>query len=454
MRNQRNKRVRITDKIDRFSELPDSILSHILSFLCTKTAIRTSVLSKRWRLVWASLPNLDFQYGPGKPQHSSHSFTAFVNHVLTLRDNSQINTFRFSAHLDVDPNLVEECISYAVCHNVQELKIRAFCSRRPVEIAPEFLTCQSLRVLKLTCASSMSLVLPKTLGLPNLRTLHLKHFMFSEKNFNGEIFSSCLSLETLVLCKCMIKPRDKLMILNISALQLKNLEILYWRCPWLYNYEQAIFVATPKLTSIRIEGHISPVCFKEELTCLNRVYIDLCCPSSCATIDLKDRKRKTAENLMSMLGDLSHVRSLTLSLKTIEIFSSIPNLREREFYTLRNLTFLRFKTEHKCTEITIPINIMVYLLKSSGSAKTLVVDLPKILSTTPHLKEQKLSTLGDLKHIKLKAGRKGMNVTIPVNVMTYLLGSSPCVENLVVEFPEVVSCTFFKKKLVLKQNLK
>ncbi|KAH9736944.1 F-box/LRR-repeat protein [Citrus sinensis] len=45
---------------DRISCLPDEILCHILSFLPTKNAVATCVLSSKWRLVWALLPNLCF----------------------------------------------------------------------------------------------------------------------------------------------------------------------------------------------------------------------------------------------------------------------------------------------------------------------------------------------------------------------------------------------------------
>ncbi|KAK2990256.1 hypothetical protein RJ640_014708 [Escallonia rubra] len=46
--------------MDRISQLPELILHHILSFLPTKEAARTSALSKTWLSAWSTNPILDF----------------------------------------------------------------------------------------------------------------------------------------------------------------------------------------------------------------------------------------------------------------------------------------------------------------------------------------------------------------------------------------------------------
>ncbi|CAN0879629.1 F-box/LRR-repeat protein At5g02910 [Linum grandiflorum] len=47
-------------RIDRPSDLPDTLLHHILSFVNTKSLIRTSILCRRWTYVWKDVHVLNF----------------------------------------------------------------------------------------------------------------------------------------------------------------------------------------------------------------------------------------------------------------------------------------------------------------------------------------------------------------------------------------------------------
>lgn len=53
---KRNKK----DDKDNISEFPDHVLLHIMSLMDTKSAVRTCVLSKRWKDLCKRLTNLTF----------------------------------------------------------------------------------------------------------------------------------------------------------------------------------------------------------------------------------------------------------------------------------------------------------------------------------------------------------------------------------------------------------
>ncbi|XP_004294480.1 PREDICTED: F-box protein At1g19070-like [Fragaria vesca subsp. vesca] len=81
---------------DRINVLPDALPSHILSCIdpkLTKCVVRTSILSKRWKNMWASVPNLYFN---DQDFSSSAGFITFVDHALDIRDSSAIKKFDLS----------------------------------------------------------------------------------------------------------------------------------------------------------------------------------------------------------------------------------------------------------------------------------------------------------------------------------------------------------------------
>ncbi|KAM0049935.1 putative F-box domain-containing protein [Helianthus debilis subsp. tardiflorus] len=82
---------RIKNEEDRLSSLPEEVVSHILSLMPTKFAVRTSILSWRWRYSWMSVTNLDFD--DGHPYHDLNCFTKFVDRVLELQKSPQVKVF-------------------------------------------------------------------------------------------------------------------------------------------------------------------------------------------------------------------------------------------------------------------------------------------------------------------------------------------------------------------------
>ncbi|KAI8002897.1 putative F-box/LRR-repeat protein [Camellia lanceoleosa] len=238
MKRKRNQRKRkpIDDgegeEEDRISRLPDSILHKILSSMDDLvSAIETCVLSKR-----STLPNLRFDFD----QFLSHQtdayydttiprFTCFLNQVL-----SNLCRFYFSSDYFVDQCLVKKCICYAVCHNVQQLHVGAFCFPTPYEFPRCFINCGSLKQLKLVYCEYNSMPWDTPLGLPGLKTLDLHRFAHGSSNFITQTVANCPNLETLILDYLYLE------CLNINAPQLRKLELCYQRHSISESYESKI----------------------------------------------------------------------------------------------------------------------------------------------------------------------------------------------------------------------
>ena len=87
--------------VDRISKLPDSVILHILALLPTVEVIRTSLISKRWRHLWNSVPALEFCDVGVEEQ----KFYNFVNECLEHRmigkcrvNDLGINRFKLEMH--------------------------------------------------------------------------------------------------------------------------------------------------------------------------------------------------------------------------------------------------------------------------------------------------------------------------------------------------------------------
>ncbi|CAA7053883.1 unnamed protein product [Microthlaspi erraticum] len=118
-------------ELDPLSSLPDEVRSHILSFLTTKEAASTSLLSKRWRNLFALVPNLDIDDSvflhpeKGKRERDGilQSFMEFVDRVLALQRDSPIKKLSLKCSTGVSPLRVNFWIRNVLRRGVSELDL-------------------------------------------------------------------------------------------------------------------------------------------------------------------------------------------------------------------------------------------------------------------------------------------------------------------------------------------
>jgi len=115
-------------KMDLLRNVSDELICHILSFLTTKEAALTSVLSKRWRNLLAYVPNLDIddntflhpEMGKGDREDIRELFMDFVDRVLALQGDSPIKKVSINC-VGVDSVRVDAWIRNVMLRGVSEL---------------------------------------------------------------------------------------------------------------------------------------------------------------------------------------------------------------------------------------------------------------------------------------------------------------------------------------------
>ncbi|KAK7818462.1 f-box/lrr-repeat protein [Quercus suber] len=248
---------------DGINRLPCKVLCHILSFLPTKYAVGTSILSTTWKNLWSSVPNLNFddelllhgrRPGSKSTEDLRVSFSSFVDRVLKLHNAPHIHRFHLKCGQDYEPSQVNAWICSAVRGKVQELDLCFPMRNSKYSLYCGLFTSASLVNLKL--GTKFVLNVPASVLLPSLKTLHLNSIEFSDDDSTHKLFSSCPVLEELSIVKCGMK---RIRCFKISGPILNRLTI---ECAIEDEYstkfcEYKIIIDTPALEYFRLYDFVA-----------------------------------------------------------------------------------------------------------------------------------------------------------------------------------------------------
>ncbi|CAJ2678306.1 unnamed protein product [Trifolium pratense] len=322
-----NKRGRRDSNEDRLSDLPDCVLLHILSFLNSKHAVQTCVLSPRWKLLWKCIPTLIL--------HSSEFSNAkklgiFVTKILNLRDTTpSLHTLDFERLGSFEPQrTLKEIINYACSHNTQ-LKKLGIC-------------------VKGLYSNGKRTLFPKYLNLPALTSLDLTYFTFcaSDNADHAEPFSSFNCLNNLIISSCTVTDAP---ILRISSATLVNLTMSYNSSDF-PKFE----LFAPSLYTITFEGVPHQRLCGSSLSSIKQVNIE-------ADI-FSNRFEELPFVLFSWQQDLINIKSLTVAATNLKILSLVPDLFKAKLPSL----LCNLKTLKVCSRLTWLTKIRLTFDKSSN----------------------------------------------------------------------------------------
>uniref|UniRef100_A0A803LYH1 F-box domain-containing protein n=2 Tax=Chenopodium quinoa TaxID=63459 RepID=A0A803LYH1_CHEQI len=326
--------------VDRISGLPNDILCHILSFLPTKYAVATSVLSTRWKYLWSSVPVLDIDasfhrdffsflniYGS---KDSEISFKRFVNRVLLLNDTPHIQKFRliYECHYTAAP--IHTWLNVAISRHILELELD-FCLSVPKEFMKfprNFFMSNSLVVLKL---SRMPIIVPSVVCFPMLKVLEIRRVLYLDDKCTQNLLLGCQVLEELVIEEII---RERPRVIDISIPTLKSFSFSYKfvtdisvDCPYKF------VINAPNLQYFHVKGRISDAFEVKSLASLIDVHLDLR-----ETAVLAENYNDCHQRICNLFKGLVNAKFLTLSIDVVQLLCAAtadPNLPR--FYNMNTL---------------------------------------------------------------------------------------------------------------------
>ncbi|WJX76204.1 [histone H3]-lysine(4) N-trimethyltransferase [Trifolium repens] len=278
---------------DRISSLPDTILYHILSFLPTKSAAATSILSKRWYPLWLSVPTLRFN---DKHFKDFISFRHFVSSVFLSRDiKLPIKSFYLKCQKKQNSNAhdITRFIHAALQQGgIENLHL---CSRifLNVKLPHSIFTCKTLVVLHLRKVN-MNYFSHVVVDLPCLKTLHLSHVIYQRYQYLPKFLLRCPSLEELHM-KTVLLPSPESLDLEGNFQYLPNLITAN-----IYS-ESVLFNLCCRAEVLRVEMHSIQ-------SCQFPMYYNL----TCIKLILKENHPKKWNWLLEMLNHCPKLQNIII----------------------------------------------------------------------------------------------------------------------------------------------
>ncbi|KAH0887665.1 hypothetical protein HID58_050094 [Brassica napus] len=184
----------IIEGADTISSMPDVILHHILSFVPIGLAIRTSVLSKRWKHVWCETPCLDFSPYVRTPTARDINQTLISYRALKI---TEFHLGKLELEDWLPESQLDSWIEFAMSRNVEKLSlIMSYCFDEENYRFPDcFYHSSSLENLTI----DFDMIPRCAVSWKCLRTLILSH---SFQPVAADVLSGCPVLETLALLSC------------------------------------------------------------------------------------------------------------------------------------------------------------------------------------------------------------------------------------------------------------
>jgi len=305
------------EECDRFSDLSDELVCHVLSFLPTKAAYRSSVLSKRWALICTTILDLNFEI----PEVSDSSTEIKSVYAVLLRRTENIRKLRLCNYNGCKPCDVHLWVSKALDLKVKELDLEFGYSSIPI-LPLRLFKSESLVVLKLHGHIEFQPTLNSSfdIHLPSLKILHLNLYRLDFNKDHSEydlleLLSGCPRLEEFCLHGNVKQP------INISFPLLKRLDLSLWK------FSDSVSSLGP--LQINVQSSLEAL----DITDFSHKEYEFINLSNVDRATLSIIKYLDFNSLHKLLKGLSNVKSLTLTSETIRVSFNFVILKPYGIYS-------------------------------------------------------------------------------------------------------------------------
>ncbi|CAI0466724.1 unnamed protein product [Linum tenue] len=324
---------------DRLTSLPDEIISHILSFLPTKYAVGTAVLSRRWKDLWTRVSNLDFdnrlvyrdlissrvanyfRLTEMEDRRRDVEFLRFVDRVFSQHRNlDSVRCFRF--HVSVSRAMQDYLNKRGLAFGsqVEEIDVmllEAIVSQLCLQLPESFYTLKNLKVAKL---HEVKATVNGSVSLPSLKILELWDVLAEDRESLSRLITGCPILETLRLEHCILLDMNENDVLIASIPSLRNLTIIAFLAEDDDKCLCRIAMEAPKLEHLYLEDftELEFLCSSSPLPCLDSARVDT------------GRRASSYQSLVRLLAQISSAKEMCLYWNTL-VMNIFPLLHKLHY---------------------------------------------------------------------------------------------------------------------------
>uniref|UniRef100_A0A7N0VCH8 F-box domain-containing protein n=1 Tax=Kalanchoe fedtschenkoi TaxID=63787 RepID=A0A7N0VCH8_KALFE len=317
---------------DRISELPLSLRECILERIPVKEAVRTSILSRKWRYCWNGMTRLVFDeaFDDSMGHLSDAEFAGIIGRALS-HHRGCIHTFvlHIPYEAEVDNLNLHAWFLILLRSGIQELAMD--CNSDDGDrftLPPHFFSC--LRLTRISFEGAVLSPPPSFSGFPHLVTLDLKGALMC-----SEVLENLIS----------------------KSPQLEKIRLSHARS----SNQQAFVLSAPKLVTLELQESSPGYVILKNVPRLTSV--------SMMSLDCMALEFSKSYCPLRLMGSLSGVRELAFDFQYLETFSgSCPKSLPAKLANLTNLC-LEWIDVWKLEEL----RFLFCFIRSSPSLQTLAI---------------------------------------------------------------------------------